>query len=86
MNWAVASDTFPRVAKILAAEHDFFARSIAAGLVVSVGGLTESVVKHAGAALVDWCKNQVSEGKGMISSGKKDGGRKTRMRTYICCS
>ena len=35
--------------------------AIAAGVVISVGGLTESVVKHASGALITWCQNQVRD-------------------------
>ena len=57
-NWADASLTFPMVAKIATVETYF--SPIVAGLVISVGGLTESVAKQSNAALL----SLVRRGKG----------------------
>jgi hypothetical protein len=43
INWIAASDTFPRFTQLLAFRP--FTYSVLLGLVVSVGGLTESVVR-----------------------------------------
>ena len=52
LNWASAADTFPLVIKVL--EINDYTASIAAGLVLSVGGLTESVVRSSRKALLGW--------------------------------
>jgi hypothetical protein len=43
INWIAASDTFPRFTQLLAFEP--FTYNVLLGLVVSVGGLTESLVR-----------------------------------------
>jgi hypothetical protein len=43
INWIAASDTFPRFTQLLAFRP--FTYSVLLGLVVSVGGLTESLVR-----------------------------------------
>lgn len=55
LNWADASCTFPMVGAAL--EIPEFFPSIIAGMVISVGGLTESVAKYSKAALLSWTKN-----------------------------
>jgi len=57
-NWAVAAETFPKVVAVmnLGPYHD----AVVAGLVLSVGGLTEAVVKSSSAALVEWCKGSAA--------------------------
>ncbi len=54
INWADASVTFPLVTQCL--DIDEYFPSIVAGLVISVGCLTQSVAKEAGAAFVSWVK------------------------------
>eukprot|EP00741_Cyanophora_paradoxa_P003051 tig00000663_g2963.t1 len=49
MNWAAPGATFPRVVRALALPA--YASPVLSGLVVSVGGLTESLVRHSWAAL-----------------------------------
>lgn len=54
VNWSMAHDTFPLVVKMM--DIPEFLEEIAAGLVISVGGLTESVVKASKGALFDWMR------------------------------
>ena len=54
-NWADASLTFPMLARVMDIP-DYFP-AIMAGMVISVGGLTESVAKHSSAALLQWVKD-----------------------------
>ena len=54
INWADASLTFPMVAK--AASKDAYFPFIISGMIISVGGLTESVAKHSNAALLQLAK------------------------------
>lgn len=54
-NWADAAVTFPLVTKCLDIEAYF--PFIVSGLVISVGSLTQSVAKEAGAALMKWVKD-----------------------------
>jgi len=52
INWAVPSHTFPLVIQLLSVECYHYA--ILSGLVVSIGGLTESVVKSSSAVFLEW--------------------------------
>jgi len=54
VNWSNSADTFPLVMR--AVNIDDFFQDIISGIVVSVGGLTESVTKHSTAALLDWVR------------------------------
>ena len=54
MNWASPSTTFTMIIKAM--NIDVYHEAIVEGLAVSVGGLTESVVKSSAAALIDWVK------------------------------
>lgn len=56
LNWTAASDTFPLFTQLL--DLTEFSYSIMLGLIVSVGGLTESLVKHSSAALFQHLKVQ----------------------------
>jgi hypothetical protein len=53
-NWSDPALTFPMVMK--AASITVFLEDVFAGIVISVGGLTESVAKHATAAMLEWAK------------------------------
>ncbi|CAB9529076.1 Tubulin-specific chaperone D [Seminavis robusta] len=53
-NWADASVTFPMVAK--ASKVDEYFAAILSGMVISVGGLTESISKESSAALLQLAK------------------------------
>jgi hypothetical protein len=53
-NWSDPALTFPMVMK--AASITAFRGDVFAGIVISVGGLTESVAKHATAAMLEWAK------------------------------
>ncbi|KAL3660909.1 hypothetical protein V7S43_013926 [Phytophthora oleae] len=54
VNWSMAHDTFPLVVKLM--DIPEFMEEVAAGLVISVGGLTESVVKASKSALFEWMR------------------------------
>merc|ERR1711988_1729608 len=55
-NWGLASDTFPKVVKIL--DLPPYHVATISGLVLSVGGLTEAVVKSSSTALMGWCREK----------------------------
>ncbi|XP_013417607.2 tubulin-specific chaperone D-like [Lingula anatina] len=55
LNWAVPSDTFPRLTKLLSVP--VYCYSVLLGMTVSVGGLTESLVKHSGTSLIGYLKS-----------------------------
>ena len=55
INWADASVTFPMVAK--AAQFDAYFPFIVAGMVISVGGLTESVTKQSTSVFLQLAKD-----------------------------
>ena len=71
-NWANPAITFPLVMK--AASINEFFEFIVCGLVISVGGLTESVTKHSTAALLSWTRGdralQESEGAAKLGNGE----------------
>eukprot|EP00117_Sycon_ciliatum_P048340 scpid20183/ scgid34426/ Tubulin-specific chaperone D; Beta-tubulin cofactor D; SSD-1; Tubulin-folding cofactor D len=52
LNWASASDAFPHTVQLLSVAP--YRQSVLTGLIVSVGGMTESLVKHASGALVEF--------------------------------
>ena len=54
VNWASPTTTFPMMVKAM--NIDAYHAPIVEGLCVSVGGLTESVVKSSSAALLDWVR------------------------------
>ncbi|KAJ8554815.1 hypothetical protein ON010_g9670 [Phytophthora cinnamomi] len=57
VNWSMAHDTFPLVVKMM--DIPEFMEEVAAGLVISVGGLTESVVKASKSALFEWVRTHL---------------------------
>eukprot|EP00753_Platysulcus_tardus_P003808 PLAT12492.34.p1 GENE.PLAT12492.34~~PLAT12492.34.p1 ORF type:complete len:1213 (-),score=619.71 PLAT12492.34:687-4325(-) len=59
MNWTTAADTFPLIVRVL--DLPAYQTEVALGLSISVGGLTESVVKAASAALTAWTKARVKK-------------------------
>ncbi|KAF4320208.1 hypothetical protein JM18_002220 [Phytophthora kernoviae] len=66
VNWSMAHDTFPLVVKMM--DIPEFMEEVAAGLVVSVGGLTESVVKASKSSLFEWVRAHVqSKDFGLLS-------------------
>eukprot|EP00953_Heterococcus_sp_UTEX-ZZ885_P004455 2914-Heterococcus_DN1.PRE.3 len=76
VNWATPAVTFPMVVKALSLPP--YHAAVASGLVISVGGLTESVVKHSAAALLSWARaagggssNSSSSSTSSTSSSKK---------------
>jgi hypothetical protein len=54
-NWALAHVTFPMVVKLILLDE--YHEAVVAGLVVSVGGLTEAVVKSASSSLLQLTKS-----------------------------
>jgi tubulin-specific chaperone D len=68
VNWATPAVTFPMVVKALSLPP--YHAAVASGLVISVGGLTESVVKHSAAALLSWAR-AAGGGSNSGSSSKK---------------
>lgn len=57
VNWSMAHDTFPLAVELLSVPE--YLEAVTSGLVLSVGGLTESVVKSSKAALFDWLRRHV---------------------------
>lgn len=57
VNWSMAHDTFPLVVQMM--EMPAYLEAVAAGIVLSVGGLTESVVKASKSALFDWIRGHI---------------------------
>lgn len=58
LNWALPSDTFPRFAQLLSIPT--YTASVLLGMTVSVGGLTESLVKHSSLSLFGYLKSMKS--------------------------
>lgn len=54
VNWSMAHDTFPLVVQMM--DFSAYLEAVTTGIVLSVGGLTESVVKASKAALFDWIR------------------------------
>lgn len=54
LNWATAMDVFPRLAQLLS--FPAYCEHVLLGLVVSVGGLTESLVKHSSISLLEYLR------------------------------
>ena len=61
INWANPSVTFPMVMQ--SASIDGLFEYIVAGMVISVGGLTESVTKSSTSALLEWTRGPNGDGK-----------------------
>nr|CCA27261.1 tubulinspecific chaperone D putative [Albugo laibachii Nc14] len=57
INWAKAHDTFPLVVRMM--DSPSYLESVASGLIISVGGLTDNVVKAARSALFEWIERHV---------------------------
>lgn len=68
INWADAAVTFPLLVEVLGIEEYF--EYVVAGLVISAGSLTQSVVKEAGAALVRWVKGASDSNIDRLGAGK----------------
>ncbi|KAK7502461.1 hypothetical protein BaRGS_00006414 [Batillaria attramentaria] len=54
LNWALPSDTFPRFSQLLSLPA--YTQPVLLGMTVSVGGLTESLVKHSSASLLSYLR------------------------------
>jgi hypothetical protein len=67
-NWADAAVTFPLVSKCLDIESYY--SFIVSGMIISVGSLTQSVAKEAGASLMKWVKGTSEENVGRLGTGK----------------
>ncbi|CEG50500.1 Beta-tubulin folding cofactor D [Plasmopara halstedii] len=57
VNWSMANDTFPLVVQMM--DIPEFLEEVTAGLVISVGGLTESVTKASKSALFEWMRKHL---------------------------
>ncbi|KAF0701134.1 Aste57867_8357 [Aphanomyces stellatus] len=66
INWSMAHDTFPLVIQLL--DSPVYMEAVVEGLVVSVGGLTESVVKASKNALLVWLKEQLKTNHLQVAS------------------
>ena len=60
-NWALAHVSFPMIVKMMLLDNDRYHDAILSGLVLSVGGLTEAVVKSATSALLTVTKALVKQ-------------------------
>lgn len=56
MNWKQSSFVFPFLGDLL--KSDVYFHSIISGFVISVGGLTEAIVKDSSKVLLKWCREQ----------------------------
>ncbi|PFX29522.1 tubulin-specific chaperone D-like isoform X1 [Stylophora pistillata] len=54
MNWSASAECFPRITKLLGLAS--YRKSVLLGLTVSVGGLTESLVRHSHSSLLRFLK------------------------------
>lgn len=59
VNWSMAHDTFPLAVQMMSSPE--YLEAVASGLVLSVGGLTESVVKASKAALFEWVRHHTEQ-------------------------
>jgi hypothetical protein len=59
LNWGNPSHVYKILFKIIDASGYTYLDPIVSGLVISVGGLSERVVKESSKALVQWCKTNV---------------------------
>ncbi|XP_071813950.1 tubulin-specific chaperone D-like [Apostichopus japonicus] len=58
LNWSAPSDCFPKITQLLTLPQ--YQYHVLLGLTVSVGGLTESLVKHSGSSLLSFLRNHNS--------------------------
>jgi flagellar motor protein MotB len=56
VNYAAPDEVFPRLVALLTVRHDRYASELAEGFSLSVGGMSESVVKSSASALTAWTK------------------------------
>ena len=74
INWANPAITFPIVMQLAQIPSVF--HSIISGIVISVGGLTESVVRNSRAAMVNWIRSvQKNENNGIKELEKLGSGK-----------
>jgi len=66
INWSVESETFPRFVKLLSVPE--FVERIILGFIVSVGGITERLVKNSSQSLFTELKSLSTEGLGKFCS------------------
>ncbi|OQR90902.1 tubulin-specific chaperone D, partial [Thraustotheca clavata] len=66
INWSMATETFPRVIQLL--DSPEYMPSVVEGLVISVGGLTESVVKASKTSLLNWLKAHIKKQEFRVAS------------------
>ena len=66
LNWAQPGHVFPFLAQLL--DSKLYFHSIIGGLVVAVGGLTESVVKESSAVLLEFCRSSLKSSSSSLAS------------------
>lgn len=74
VNWLYPNHVFPLLASVLPCRayfHDVFS-----GLVISIGGLSESVVKESSSVLLQFCREHCSKDS-LGKEGGKEGGEKS---------
>ena len=70
INWSSPSDVFPRLLTLLNPRSsdrnwnsfDDYFYDVVSGIVISVGGLSESVVEESSKALLEWCRKMIASG------------------------
>lgn len=68
INWAAPSDTFPRFARLLGC--DSYTYSVLLGFTVSVGGITESLVKYSSSSMDSYLRNIQSDKEQLLKFTK----------------
>lgn len=59
LNWNSAVATFPKFVQLI--EYDLYSQEIVLGLICSIGGLTETLVKYAGSSFFSYLKSLVQK-------------------------
>ncbi|XP_035158160.3 tubulin-specific chaperone D isoform X10 [Callithrix jacchus] len=67
VNWSVASQAFPRITQLLGLPT--YRYHVLLGLVVSVGGLTESTIRHSAQSLLEYMRGIQSDPQALGSFG-----------------
>lgn len=70
VQWSIPHQCFPRLSPLLACAT--FTPYLVEGMITSVGGLSESVVKHSSAALQSWALESKRAGKAQALQGVAD--------------
>jgi hypothetical protein len=59
--WSDPSQVYPKVLQVASLKDRFYFENVVAGIVTSIGALTDDVSKHASASLLQWAKHGESE-------------------------